>query len=505
VPRPSSTPPPRAIASVGLVLLVVLAGCNLPGVGPTGDGTPSVTPAPVPDDEYPPGLTENGLRNATALVLAHTDALRNRSLRAVNERVVTDENGSRRSYANGTVRYGPDWSRFRIESVRGGVDLREHRYAAFANRTTSYVRHGGDGETTYERDDDPPGAPTWVLTERVRELLGAFEDATVTRAGEEPLRFRIEGSLRDGALGGQYDRVENATGVAVVDRSGVIRRVRVEYDAADREIEGWIHVRERIAVRDVGNTTVTRPGWLDEAAAAVWADRPAGLNRTRIADPAALVAGHVDALAGEKVQVRRELSARGPDDPGDTGTRLLVERAVAGAERETYFRVVRDLAREQVRTVWSNRSVAVVRRSGDGERLERRPPVAIEVGDAVDPANRTLEDVLAGLGEIRVGVQRGRYEVVAETVRDPGLVVTGASGRDAAIRNVSVRVLVGRDGAVDRVRIEHFDVESGTWRTETLRYDDLGPGDVPRPGWVSEALEGNGTRTTATAVEERGG
>jgi hypothetical protein len=73
----------RALQSVSLVVLLVLAGCSGFGIGESEEPL-SVTPADVPPDRYggsiAPGLTRNDIVNAQALVREHREILANKSV-----------------------------------------------------------------------------------------------------------------------------------------------------------------------------------------------------------------------------------------------------------------------------------------------------------------------------------------------------------------------------------------------------------------------------------------
>lgn len=485
----SPSPPVTAVA---LALLVALAGCNLAGGPAAPDPGDGVTPAPVPDEQYPPGLGTAGIQDAQRLATAHAERVRNRSLEARYERRVTLANGSAATWSRGRMRMAEGWERFAGNTARGGVRADPFRAAVFVNSTRRFVRQTRDGETRYWVDDGDPRPQQWVVERRMPELLLAFERATVERVSRDPLRFRVSGTVVNAPEGLRQEPAGNATATALVDGEGMIRRVRVAYDVEDPRSPGTGRVVERIEIRGLGTTTVTAPDWTADAAAAIRADRPAGLGDGRVADPDALLEGHREALAGEQVQVNREL--RLTDSAGVDSELRRVERALVGGERRTLYRTVEvpegaDTGLRD-RAVWSNRTVAVAERfvNESTARYAVREPVAFSLGNAVGPPERELRDVLAGLGEVSVAFRNGRYVIAAESVADPGLVVAGTAGRDPAVANVSATVYVSREGVIDRVTIEYDDLANDTRIVERLSYDDVRPGPAPQPAWVRAEL-----------------
>jgi hypothetical protein len=481
-----------------LALLVALAGCNLP-TGPAGPADPAdpVTPAPVPEGQYPPGLTTTGLDNATALSAAHAAGVRDRSMTATYRERVTLANGSELSRVESRLVLGPGWTRFLASTTRTGARVTPFRATAFANESGLVSRQVRDGERSYDRDDGVTEPPTGLFVGRVAELLGALGRSTVQQVAEDPVRFRVRGPVRNAEEALRYEPTGPTSAEAVVDSQGVVRQLRVTYETDDprARVDEPVRVVERIEVRDLGTTTVERPAWTAEAAAAIRADRPAGLGEDRITDRASLLADHREALAGEQVQVDRELRTAAEEEQ-PRGRALRFERALIGGDRATFYRSVDNTDRDggtTDRATWSNRTVSVTETYvDDAPRYGAGPPMVLSPTGAVGPPDRGLEDVLAGLGTVSVDYTNGRYVAAAERVADPGLVVFGDPDRAPAVRNVSAEVRFDRDGAVESVRIEYGVPDNGTHIVERIEYDSLRSGPVPTPSWVGATLEEDG-------------
>ena len=480
------------LLTVALALLVALAGCNLPGGTASPAPDEGVTPAPVPESEYPPGLGTAGVQDAQRLATTHATAVENRSLAVRYERRVVLANGSTATWSRTRVRMAEGWDRFAGTTARGGVRESGYRTAVFANNTRRFIRQSRGGETSYRVDDSPDALELWLVERRLPELMLAFRRATVDRTSTDPLRFRVTGTVDNAPDVLREEPAGNATATAVIGGDGVIRRVRVAYDVEDPRSPGTGRIVETIEIRSLDDTTVATPDWAADAVAAIRADRPAGLGESRVTDPDALVEDHRAALAGDQLQVNRELRATAPDSADSELLRR--ERAVVGGERRTFYRTV-DVLREEGAgpsnyDVWSNRTVAVTERfvNESTARYGIREPVAFSATNAVGPPERDLRDVLAGLGEVSVEFRDRRYAVVAESVADPGLVVRGESG-SAAVANVSATVYVTREGAIDGVTIEYDDLAEDSRIVERLDYDDVRPGPVPQPSWVRAELQ----------------
>lgn len=247
-----------------VAVLVVLAGCSTLGGwsgGPATDvetvtaapvptsdqepvGTPSPTPVPANGtaDAYPPGIGPGGITDYLTLLGAHWRALDGRSFTVVKYGSYADDEpvDQRVAVANDTtylvvedgspVQYvDPSGTYDRLQNGRVIVSrTRLFQYASFWYTGLRYLSMNG------------------TRVERV-------EDGNVTYA-----RLHMtEASSR------VPPAVTNYTATAFVRASGWIETVAVSYD---RRVDGRTrHVAARWTYRRVGNTTVTKPDWVDRA------------------------------------------------------------------------------------------------------------------------------------------------------------------------------------------------------------------------------------------------
>lgn len=294
----------RAATPATLVaLLAVLAGCGGAAAGP---GAPDVTltPAPVPTDDptavTAPGLAPEGVVDPTALARAHVAALAHTSYTLHANQTVRDPNGTLRWRNVRTTRVAADRRRASVVHAVRGPRARllgdEGGRAAFytdgerllravtVNGTTSY---GVEPATRYDGNWKPwtyvwrsPGGGVW---RDVVPLLGALETRVRPTARDGERIYRVTATSVDAEAFAAAERVVDPRGVsfvAVVDERGVVRAYRLAYEAT---LDGErIVVTRRVGYTDLGETTVRRPSWYDEAlnstAGSAASDRPDGAD-----------------------------------------------------------------------------------------------------------------------------------------------------------------------------------------------------------------------------------
>lgn len=246
-----------------LVALVATAGCSGPFAGSTPSGTETVTPAPVPeeppptdrDGELAPGLTDDGVVDAARLVGAHTEALIDTSYTARLSTTRTAPNGTLRERYDRAVRVAaPD--RFRYVLTVETPDL-ERRTDRWRSGERAYEAVTENGNTTY-RSMDRPSVPTLLSREGLFRLFRLIPSrVTDTRTVDGTTTYRIVGGP------GDLPPLTNVSYVANVTDRGLITSYRVTY-TLDREDDPR-HVTVEATVTGVGDTTVDRPVWYDEA------------------------------------------------------------------------------------------------------------------------------------------------------------------------------------------------------------------------------------------------
>jgi len=270
--------PGLRVAAVVLVALAVsLAGVWAVATPASPDGTePTVTPTAAGDDPgidtragddfetrskvgseestqvspgqpgLPPGVSPSGEIDEAQLLDAHEAVLANSTYRVtVTYREFVD--GTETGTYVQTVRVGEETT-YRVTETRlgrfeeGPVTLTRD---ASGHPGTSMYASGGDVAEDRVLGRDP------VLGEMVR-FMGYYlsvEHSRVADTKTEDGSTTVRLTMRDDPWPG----VENTTGSAVVEQSGLVRQVRRAHDVPDSPV----HVVVTIRVSDVGRTNVT--------------------------------------------------------------------------------------------------------------------------------------------------------------------------------------------------------------------------------------------------------
>lgn len=252
---------------LGLVVaLAVLAGCS--ALGTTGD-TPTVTPAPIPEqtettpeNPLPPGVTGSDITDLDELTAAHARTSRNRSYTWQDRYVVVMED-NRSLNVTRIVRVENEttytyWTN-RREAPRDSPFDFLGSYTEYNSREGRYTRFDDRGRLRYERALQRPASARIVpqTATAVREYLWV-ENATVAVILVDGQRYyEIEGE--DYVPPSRWG-VENYTVSAVVSPEGFVRSIDASYDrtrGGEQE-----RIRYSFQYTKVGNTTVEEPDWV---------------------------------------------------------------------------------------------------------------------------------------------------------------------------------------------------------------------------------------------------
>jgi hypothetical protein len=233
---------------------------------------PGVRRVEAAEGSLPPGVDSTGVTDAAALADAHEAAVVERSYRlrithrefvdgelrgVVHERAVVESPGQYRSQVRtlGSIRH------------ESGVIAPASTYA---NGTTEYVRPS-ESDDPHERieirsrtgmadiADRTERAVRWYLSVNDSRIVGVGEGTTV--------RIAIRGD--------PWPAARNVTGWALVDEDGLVRELHREYTPTSAP-----NVRVEVTIRIVpGPVTVTRPAWVETAAA------EEGTNESDVREP----------------------------------------------------------------------------------------------------------------------------------------------------------------------------------------------------------------------------
>lgn len=271
--------------------LLVVAGCSgFPGVG-QGDGSDEqLTPAPVPEvtpTDAPGRLTATEATDAAELARAHAARLANTSFELVSNRTATDRTGTIVSRLDIRLRTGSSPRVYRAWITTSGpggpVFLgRPPASASFWSNGETYIRRLTRENRTVYNEFVPPfgyaGTRDYWLevvaldgTPRndITEAFGSFRTRVTDRTTVDGTTiYRIVGTnvRSQGFVDDNEDirAVRNATLTARVTERGLVRAYQITYTGTlpDGTV---VDVVRRIHYRGVGNTTVSRPSWYEQA------------------------------------------------------------------------------------------------------------------------------------------------------------------------------------------------------------------------------------------------
>jgi len=292
----------RAAATVLVALVVALAGCGgattettapdrdtadatepatttTPSPNPTT--TDSATPAtttPPPSDEGLPvdrlaWVNESGI-DTTALFRAHTFTVTNASSYTTSRTLVLEERGGdAENVRMATLRASQTQDRALVNRTRRSTtaDGSDTETSAEYRTVTDdgdvvYVRTQVGGEVNYRVLEDPYRSfdtfyDQATLYEQLRLVESfAFEfDRTVTVDGRPAYRFTADSFRADPPS----ENATDPTATLVVDDRGVIRSLSFSYDTVSGGTPATFSLT--FETRDLGETTVSAPDWLDDA------------------------------------------------------------------------------------------------------------------------------------------------------------------------------------------------------------------------------------------------
>lgn len=257
-----------------VALAVLVAGCN--GVV-TSSQAETVTPAPVPTDEfrYPPGVTSERVV-AETLVDAHSRSLATTSYTLTTRQTVRAHDGDPVLYVNQTRTVARN-----ANAYDGQIEIKTR---LFVDREISVIEFWSDGSTIVTRysTDNPyrdPEVRQWSVQSggSITDLTDShYLDGTLAGSEITTVRRTPDGGV---VLAGSGIRdperlvvplivsePRNLSLQTLVRSDGVVLAMHVTYDAThDGE---RVHVQRRMRVTDIGTSTVDRPRWAENGTSA---------------------------------------------------------------------------------------------------------------------------------------------------------------------------------------------------------------------------------------------
>jgi hypothetical protein len=284
--------------SIPIVLFaaaVVLAGCNGLVLGGDETSTSTLTPVAVPTDEptptpvsrLAPGLTGQGVTNAFALGEAHASALDDTSYTMRESHTVEYANGTVYNHGTTDVRLTTNESRYSLHQNASGTLFGGGTFARaiWSNGERVITAETTNDSTSYDAPRNVEGEPippreALMFDSTKRQQLYAYLGAVETRVTDRTTRngttlYRVAATnvTDPAAFEVQWTNPRNLSLVALVDSRGLVHEYRLDYTAT---LGGSpVDINRRVRYTDLGNTTVERPPWYDEAIANVSTATPA--------------------------------------------------------------------------------------------------------------------------------------------------------------------------------------------------------------------------------------
>ncbi|WP_135824785.1 DUF7537 family lipoprotein [Halorussus ruber] len=225
-------------------------------------------------DDLAPGLNESGVTDAAALSSAHARYLRNRSYTVRSNITVSDLDGTVRARGNSTKRIAHDPLRLTSDSDVSGhprlAGLYQHDMSVWASENGTWYAIERPNGTTYRKVSNELRPPFAARTSRdtLFVLFSALNTTTEgVGDGPEGASYLVEstGIRNPDTLAGQLraDSVRNVSLSAIVGQQGLVREYRIAYTATRGN--NTTRVRQTVQFTALGETTVERPAWHDEA------------------------------------------------------------------------------------------------------------------------------------------------------------------------------------------------------------------------------------------------
>ena len=271
----------QRVAGTVLVVLVTLAGCS--GVfGGGGEPRETLTPASVPTDEptptpvpqLAPGLNQQGIENANALIATHNSFRRNHSFTTRSNSTELDQNGTVRFRSTGTLHAGPPGTGvYAVSDSERGVNDQYPNNQSYLNHVESWMDgkrvfrqlRYTNGTTTYARHRATSRLGSGAFLRSMLKPYGTANTSVTEREHNGTTLYLVRGSTQsDQGLGS-----ENVSLRLLIDSQGVIHSYRIvkylSYNDAPTG-DGTPKVIHEQNISGIGTTDAPeRPSWIGEA------------------------------------------------------------------------------------------------------------------------------------------------------------------------------------------------------------------------------------------------
>lgn len=252
----------RVVLAAGAVCLLFVAAVGVYVFGdapgpPAGDDAPRTT-------AFPPGLTADGVTNASALVDAHQEVLADTAHAYTRAVRVTHPNGTRVANWTQSFTFGADdRTAYVVQTAASTTDAisRADHYEVWTNRSVTVGSYRNHGDTQYLRVSFPY---FFAVENRLRSVFLALDTTLDEQSLGAPFTVHATAVVRPDLVASTRALADprNVTFTAAVTRNGGVQSYDLTYDAT---LDGQpVHVVERYELTDV-DVDVPKPDWVDEA------------------------------------------------------------------------------------------------------------------------------------------------------------------------------------------------------------------------------------------------
>lgn len=260
--------------AVAVITVAVLAGCS--GFTPGETTTERTT---LGDDEYPPGITEDGIEDSFALADAHSESLRDTSYSVTQTSEIRYANGTLYTRENQSTYVGADKTKFRYRSTVTGTAARflggtSGTVEIYSNGSVVVRKLEARGNVSYGQVTTPEGEPADPLStyrgmplqsSRIPILFGQISEVSVTPQDNGTYLVQAT-AFSSNNLEVRGTLVRNITAVdftATVNSDGLVREYRLSFQGT---VNGQdVTVTEHVRYSSIGTTSVEEPGWFEQA------------------------------------------------------------------------------------------------------------------------------------------------------------------------------------------------------------------------------------------------
>ncbi|WP_435363733.1 hypothetical protein [Haloarchaeobius sp. DYHT-AS-18] len=286
----------RSLPALALAFAIVLAGCG--SLGPTqetrqpfsveGTGQPAevedTTTATTAVPQFDPDPTANDLGDVRDMLSAQQRVLENTSYRVHHVYRAIYDNGTVHQERRDSGAFTANESRYYVEFYLDGTAFpRPSNVSVYADGTRGFVRQPSENGTTVNVPQvESTGEPIRPVDlgvfrgkgEVMSFLYQGFAGMNVTSvteldripSGLEGPLYRVQSETVESPqllAQGPNGTVRNASFEAIVDHRGFVYEYRLTFET-ETDAGDPVFIERRLVYRDLGQTTLTRPDWVDE-------------------------------------------------------------------------------------------------------------------------------------------------------------------------------------------------------------------------------------------------